>query len=56
MNWREGLVFAPLIVMVLWMGLYPAPFLDVMHVSVAHLIEQHQVALDLVDGARLAAR
>jgi NADH-quinone oxidoreductase subunit M len=56
MNWREGLVFAPLIVMVLWMGLYPAPFLDVMHVSVANLIEQHQVALDLVDGARLAAR
>ena len=56
MNWREGLVFAPLIVMVLWMGLYPVPFLDVMHVSVANLIEQHQIALGLADGARLAAR
>ena len=56
MNWREGLVFAPLVVIVLWMGLYPVPFLDVMHVSVSHLIEQHQVALELADGARLAAR
>lgn len=26
--------------LVLWMGLYPLPVLDVMHVSVAHLIEQ----------------
>jgi NADH-quinone oxidoreductase subunit M len=56
MNWREGLVFAPLVVVVLWMGVYPGPFLDVMHVSVANLIEQHQIALGITEGAQLAAR
>src|SRR3546814_14243401 len=28
LNWREKVVFAPLVVLVLWMGIYPAPFLD----------------------------
>jgi NADH-quinone oxidoreductase subunit M len=56
MNWREGLIFAPLVVVVLWMGVYPGPFLDVMHVSVANLIEQHQIALGITEGAQLAAR
>ncbi len=37
---REILVFAPLVAVVLWMGIYPAPFLRVMHASVANLIGQ----------------
>jgi NADH-quinone oxidoreductase subunit M len=40
MSVREFAFFAPLILLVLWMGLYPVPVLDVMHESVAHLIEQ----------------
>jgi len=40
MNWREMGFFAPLIVLVLWLGLYPIPVLDVIHVSVANLVEQ----------------
>ena len=44
MNGREILVFAPLVVLVLWMGVYPGPFLDVMHVSVSNLIEQFEAA------------
>jgi len=40
MNWREFGFFLPLIVLVLWLGLYPVPVLDVMHVSVGNLIEQ----------------
>jgi NADH-quinone oxidoreductase subunit M len=31
-------VFAPIIVGVLWLGVYPNSFLDVMHVSVENLI------------------
>jgi NADH-quinone oxidoreductase subunit M len=42
---REILVFAPLILVVLWMGVYPAPFLRVMDASVANLVEQHHAAL-----------
>ena len=42
---REMAVFAPLIILVLWMGVYPTPFLDVMHVSVDHLMSQMEKGL-----------
>ena len=35
---REILVFAPLIVLIFWMGIYPAPFLKVMEGPVDHLL------------------
>jgi NADH-quinone oxidoreductase subunit M len=41
---REIAVFAPLIVIALWMGIYPASFLDPMNASIANLIEQYQLA------------
>jgi len=37
---REWVIFLPLIISVLWIGIYPKPFLDVLHVSVANLIVQ----------------
>ncbi len=40
LNRREMFMFAPLIILVFWMGIYPVSFLDVMHVSVANLIDQ----------------
>jgi NADH-quinone oxidoreductase subunit M len=42
---REVAVFAPLVIVVLWMGIYPAPFLEVMHVSVTGVIERYNEAL-----------
>lgn len=42
---REIAFFAPLVALVLWMGVYPSSFLNVMHVTVANLIEQHELAL-----------
>jgi NADH-quinone oxidoreductase subunit M len=44
MSPREIAVFAPLVVLVFWMGVYPRPFLDVMHASVANLIQQVETA------------
>ncbi len=41
---REILVFAPLVVMVFWVGLYPIPFLDVLHESVGNLVERYELA------------
>ncbi|MCH8237341.1 MAG: NADH-quinone oxidoreductase subunit M [Proteobacteria bacterium] len=46
MNAREIAIFAPLVVLVIFMGIYPTPFLDVMHVSVANLLNHVQTALD----------
>lgn len=43
---REVMVFAPLVLLVFWMGIYPSSFIDVMDASVANLIENYQTALD----------
>jgi NADH-quinone oxidoreductase subunit M len=44
-NAREIAIFAPLILIVIIMGIYPSLFLDVMHVSVENLIDRYQSAL-----------
>ncbi|MBT6221741.1 MAG: NADH-quinone oxidoreductase subunit M, partial [Rhodospirillaceae bacterium] len=54
---REIAVFAPLVFLVLWMGIYPTPFLDVMHVSVDHLMGQVEKGLAAAQmGPVLAGR
>ena len=50
---REMAVFAPLLVIALWMGIYPASFLAPMSVSVSNLITKYEVAL--VNSATRAA-
>ncbi|MCF8480022.1 MAG: NADH-quinone oxidoreductase subunit M [Rhodospirillum sp.] len=42
---REVAIFAPLIVLTLWMGIYPSSFLDFMHASVGDLVSNYQTAL-----------
>src|SRR5437762_2394927 len=41
---REKLVFAPLLVLVLWMGIYPSSFLTPIRTSVDHLVAQVNAA------------
>jgi len=43
---REIVVFAPLCVLVLWMGVYPMSFLGPIAPSVGNLIEKHSVAIN----------
>ncbi len=45
LNLREVAIFVPLVIVVLWMGVYPAAFLDVIHVSVENLLNQYGAAL-----------
>ncbi len=40
LNWCEVGTLAPLAFLVFWIGLYPKPMLDVMHVSVDHLVHR----------------
>jgi NADH-quinone oxidoreductase subunit M len=49
---REYAVFTPLVLLTLWMGIYPESFLAFFRASVAALIERHEAALGM---ARLAA-
>ncbi len=55
-NKRELAIFIPLIAVAMWIGIYPEPFLDVMHVSVTNLMEQHQLALDASQSTQHAAK
>ncbi|MEX0693291.1 MAG: NADH-quinone oxidoreductase subunit M [Rhodospirillales bacterium] len=56
LNRREMAIFAPLLFITIWMGVYPSSFLDFMHVSVAHLIEQMQTSLAQSGMLELAGR
>ena len=48
---REIFIFAPLVILVLWMGIYPMPFLDMMSASVDALLVPYVEA----DAAGVAA-
>jgi NADH-quinone oxidoreductase subunit M len=45
MNYRELLVFAPLVLLVIFFGFYPAPLLDVTAVSVKKLVSGYEGAV-----------
>jgi NADH-quinone oxidoreductase subunit M len=54
MSPREWAVFAPLVILTIWMGVYPASFLDFMHVSVENLmnhVEKAQAAAQMINMA-----
>jgi len=54
MSPREWIVFAPLVILTIWMGVYPATFLDFMHVSVENLmnhVEKAQAAAQMINVA-----
>ena len=51
MSPREVLIFAPLVALTLWIGIYPSSFTEVMSVSVENLLVQHQAALAAAEAA-----
>jgi NADH-quinone oxidoreductase subunit M len=42
---REIAIFVPLILVVLWMGIYPSSFLEVIHGSVAGLVDHYHASV-----------
>jgi NADH-quinone oxidoreductase subunit M len=48
---REYAIFAPLVLLTIWMGIYPQSFLSFFEASVAQLVARHEAALG---AARLA--
>ena len=54
MNKREIAVFLPLVLLTLWMGIYPNSFLDPMAPAVDKLVGDYQAALKLARTAALA--
>ncbi len=56
LSWREVAIFAPMIAVVLWMGIYPNSFLKPMQPTLAKLIEHVQLSLRENAAAQLAER
>jgi NADH-quinone oxidoreductase subunit M len=55
---REIAIFAPICAAVIWMGIYPSVFLDIMEPSVMHLLDNHDKAIaaaEAMSAADLAA-
>jgi NADH-quinone oxidoreductase subunit M len=44
LNWREIGFFAPLVVLTIWMGVYPSTFKDLIDPAVAQIVEHQQQA------------
>jgi len=53
MNRREVVVFLPLVLLALWMGVYPSSFLDPMAPSIDKLVGDYQAAIKLARTAAL---
>jgi NADH-quinone oxidoreductase subunit M len=56
LHWREVLVFAPMIAVVLWMGIYPNSFLKPMQASLERVIDRVPAAASLFAPNHLAQR
>ena len=54
LTWREVAVMAPLVVLTILFGFYPAPILDASAASVEALIKNYQTALAAAEQARIA--
>jgi len=44
LSWREIAIFAPLVVLTIWMGVYPSSFTRSIHVSVVNLVTKYETA------------
>jgi len=49
LSWREKAIFAPLLALTIFFGVYPLPVLDVMSASVTNLVEKYRLAVDASD-------
>jgi NADH-quinone oxidoreductase subunit M len=56
LSWREIAVFAPLVVLAIWMGVYPSSFTRPMHASVVNLVTKYETAAAPSPSAVAAAR
>ncbi len=55
-NWREGVILAPLVLLTILFGFYPMPILDVTAAAVENLVNQYQTALEAANGVSVAGQ
>jgi len=55
-GWREGVIFAPLVVLTILFGVLPQPVLDISSASVTQLVDNYQRAISAVKAAALVVQ
>ena len=53
LNWREVAIFVPLILIVLWMGIYPASFTNITGPAIDQLVTNYQAAVGVTEPASI---
>jgi NADH-quinone oxidoreductase subunit M len=53
---REVAIFVPMVLIVIWMGIYPSSFTDITDASVTNLIDNYQQALTEADSVDVAGQ
>ena len=53
---REVVAFVPLVLLTLWMGVYPSSFTRFFDATVGAMVQQHQVAMDMAHTAPYTTR
>ena len=56
LNKREILIFAPLLIITITMGVFPGPFLEIIEVSVSHLIQEHKASMAAHEALSILGR
>ena len=54
LSMREMAAFAPLVILAVWMGIYPSSFTRFFDASVGAMVQQHQAALAIDNHAKVA--
>jgi NADH-quinone oxidoreductase subunit M len=53
---REIAIFVPVVIVIIWMGVYPFPFLDATNVAVANIVSKYQAVVGATAEAPSAAK
>jgi len=56
LNWREVAIFAPMVAIVLWMGIYPSSFLHPIQPAITHIIQHIEAARQMAPDTSFASR
>jgi NADH-quinone oxidoreductase subunit M len=56
LNWREVLVFAPMVAIVIWMGIYPSSFLHPMQPAITRIVHHIEAARHVTPAIDVARR
>ncbi len=56
LDWQENLAFAPLVIVVLFLGIYPMPLLEVSEGAITNIVDQYNLAVEPEDARKIKSK